>query len=317
MGSGGGLTASTTFDPGGIAARIGALGTEVTPSALAASQALYEPFHEREPYQGVTLERDVPYGAHERQRLDVFAPADAAAGGPVPVLVFFHGGGFVGGDKHRPGSPYNDNVALWAVRHGLVGVNATYRLAPASTWPSGAEDVAAALAWARANAAAYGGDPDRLFLMGTSAGAVHVACYLAHKQFHLDGGVAAAGGILLSGAYDLATFDPAVLRPYLGEDRSRHAACSPLDGLLEEPVPLLFAVAEFDTQEAERQALELVQAHLDRHGRWPRLVRLMGHNHFTATLHLNTPDEALGSQILRLVEEPRTPVTSSSAAPGL
>lgn len=302
MGTGGGLTSETSarFDLDDVAARVAALGTAVAPDVLQASQAIYAPFHEREPYQGVRLTRDTSYGTHPRQRLDVFAPAVPPEGGRLPVLVFFHGGGFVGGDKHRPGTPYHDNVALWAARHGLVGVNATYRLAPESTWPSGAEDVAAVLAWTRANIATHRGDPDRVFLMGTSAGAVHVACYLAHPEFHLPGGVGAAGGILLSGAYDLATFNPDLLRPYLGEDRGRYAERSPLRGLVEEPVPVLYGVAEFDSAEAEHQALQLSSAYEERHGHRPRLVRLMGHNHFTAALHLGTPDEYLGTQILRL-----------------
>lgn len=308
MGTGSGLA----FDVDAVAARIGTLGTTVSPAVLEASKAVYEPFHERAPYQGVHLTRDVSYGAHERQRLDVFAPAATTGDRPLPVLVFFHGGGFVGGDKHRPGTPYNDNVALWAVRHGMVGVNATYRLAPESTWPSGAEDVAAVLTWTRANLATHGGDPDRVYLMGTSAGAVHVASYLAHRQFHLPGGVGAAGGILLSGAYDLTTFDPALLRPYLGEDRGRYAEHSPLPGLVEAAVPVLYGVAEFDSAAAERQALQVVSSYYERHGRWPRLVRLMGHNHFTATLHLGTPDEYLGDQIVRLVEGSRSSASKAS-----
>ena len=55
-----------------------------------------------------------------------------------PVLVFVHGGGFTGGNKSTPGSPFYDNVPLWAARNGLVGVNITYRLAPQHPWPAGA-----------------------------------------------------------------------------------------------------------------------------------------------------------------------------------
>ncbi|MQA87927.1 MAG: alpha/beta hydrolase fold domain-containing protein [Streptosporangiales bacterium] len=323
MGTGGGLNAEIynaeihvvgvdlsglqhhNIDLGAIARRIGELGTAVSPSVLEASKAIYEPFHEREPYRDVRLTRDVAYGAHPRHRLDVFEPSDAPEGGPLqqrPVLLFFHGGGFVGGDKNHPGAPYNDNVALYAVRHGLVGVNVTYRLAPEAGWPAGAEDVAAALAWARANIAAHGGDADQLYLMGTSAGAVHVASYLSHPEFHLPGGAGVAGAILASGAYDLTTFDPDRTAVYLGEDRARLAERSSIRGLVDGEVPVLYVLAEFDPPAAERQALQLLNAYWERHGRWPRFLRLPGHNHFTVTLHLNTPDDAFGRQILAFIE---------------
>jgi hypothetical protein len=66
-------------------------------------------------------------------------------------------------------------------------------------------------------------------------------------------------------------------------------------------VPLLFGVAELEPPDFERQAHRLIGAYLERHGHWPRFVRLMGHNHFTATLHLNTEDDTLGRHILDLV----------------
>ncbi len=156
-----------------MAAKIRSLGNEIAPAAIEGTAKLYAPEHEREPYQGIKMSRDQRYGADPRHLLDVFE--SQARDMPRPVLLFVHGGGFVAGDKHRPGSPYQDNVAIWAVRHGMVGVNMTYRLAPQYPWPAGAMDVGAAVAWVRANIARYGGDPARLFLMGTSAGAAHAA----------------------------------------------------------------------------------------------------------------------------------------------
>ena len=286
-----------SFDPLRLASRVRDLGAVISPAVLEASQALYTPFHEHEPYRGVRLTRDIAYGGHERHRLDLFQPETARE--PAPVLLFVHGGGFVGGDKKRPGTPYQDNVALWAVRHGLIGVNMTYRYAPAFAWPSGAEDVAAALAWLRANVADHGGYPARLCLMGTSAGAVHVASYVAHPAFHPTGGIGVAGAVMLSGLYNLATAQRnELLKVYFGEDPARHEERSSIRGLVAANIPLMFALAEHDPPDSERQALELVNTYCEQHGRWPRFVRLMGHNHFTATLHLNTPDEYFGRQIL-------------------
>src|SRR6185437_250510 len=175
---------------------------------------LYAPLQPKEPYHGVALFRDLHYGPHERNVLDVFAapgqgpasagaqpeggaraeggaqpeaaaaPASAAAprtapagpgGGaahaPRPVLVFIHGGGFNRGAKSTPGSPFYDNIGLWAVDHGLVGVTINYRLAPQYQWPSGIEDLTLVVAWLKGHIAQYGGDPDKIFLWGHSAGA--------------------------------------------------------------------------------------------------------------------------------------------------
>jgi acetyl esterase/lipase len=287
------------FDPRLLASTVRGWGNRISPAILEGSQALYAEFHEREPYSGVNVTRDIAYGAHERQRLDLFFPQSQPA--CAAALVFVHGGGFVGGDKKRPGTPYHDNIALWAARHGLLGVNMTYRHAPVFPWPSGAEDVAAAVQWLRAHLGR--GAPDRIYVMGTSAGAVHVAGYVAQSAFHAEGGSGLAGAILLSGLYDVETAERnKLLKSYFGEDPARYAERSALKGLIESPVPLMFGLAEYDPPDFECQALQLLNAYYERHRRWPRLVRLMGHNHFTATLHLNTPDDCLGRQILAFME---------------
>jgi triacylglycerol lipase len=311
MDAGRGLTTTSrqrpAFDVQVLARRIAHLGTEVSPHVLAASHAMYAPFHERAPYVGIRVDRDVAYGSHPRQRLDVFRSVEPGSGPPRPVVVFVHGGGFVGGDKHRPASPYHDNVAVWAVRRNLVGVTMTYRLAPEFGWPAGTEDVAAALGWVRGNIGAHGGDPDRIHLMGTSAGAVHAASYLARPEFQSPDGPEVASASLLSGAYDLPSFDHDRLRPYYGDDPRRYAELSPLRGLIESPVPVLYVVAEFDPPAAQRQAAALVEAYTRRHGRWPAVLRLTGHNHFTITAHLNTSDDELGRHVL--AEIARHPVS--------
>ena len=124
------------------AEKVKAIGREILPAVMP-SQAIYAGQHETEPYAGVKVTRDARYGPHERNRLDVFAAEGAS--GKRPIFIFVHGGGFVMGDKRAtPDSPYLDNVALWAARHGLVGINITYRLAPEFKFPSGAQVTAAA-----------------------------------------------------------------------------------------------------------------------------------------------------------------------------
>ena len=283
------------------AEKVRAIGREILP-AIMPSQAIYAGQHETEPYAGVKLTRDASYGPHQRNRLDVFAAEGAE--GKRPIFVFVHGGGFVMGDKHQPGSPYLDNIGLWAARHGLVGINITYRLAPEFKFPSGAEDLAAAVVWAREHASEFGGDPDRIFVMGTSAGAVHVADFIAQPQF-APARKGVKGAIVLSGIYD-TTFGGAPPAPaYYGEDLSKHGSMSSLPGLVESEIPIMFVITEFDPEPFERQAERVLQLWTERHGQWPFFVRLMGHNHLTSTFHLNTEDDHLGVQMLRFIADPR------------
>lgn len=292
------MALDSSIDPIKTAEEVRALGREILP-AVPGSQVIYAGQHEEEPYAGVAVARDKAYGPHPRHRLDVFA--EEGASGRRPIFLFVHGGGFVGGDKKHPGSPYLDNVALWAVRSGLVGVNITYRLAPEFLFPAGSEDVAAAVSAVRGYAHEFGGDPDRIFVMGTSAGACHVAGFIAHERF-AEARRGVAGAIFLSGVYDLESLgaDPMSMS-YYGKDQSQWASMSPLGGLVESPIPLQFVLTEFDPPMFERQALRLIEAWSARHGSWPDFVRLMGHNHLTSTFHLNTPDRILGQQMLRFM----------------
>jgi acetyl esterase/lipase len=283
------------MDPS-IARRVAAIGDVVGPEQAAASRELFAPLHEAPPYAGVAVARDAAYGRHERHRLDVFSPAGAR---DLPVVVFVHGGGFVAGDKSVEGTPYHDNVGLWAARAGMVGVTMNYRLAPEHRWPSGAEDVGAAVAWLVANVEARGGDPSRIVLMGSSAGATHVAGYAAMADRH----PAVRGVVLLSGAYDLPRFDRSLLEPYFGDDPTTLETASPLPGLLASGLPILFAVAEHDPPISHHQAAALFDALYERDGRVPPLAYLPGHNHFTEVLHLNAVDDVLGRQIAAFVAE--------------
>ena len=107
--------------PSDIEWKLSALGATINPAEIA---KLYAPLQEKEPYQGIKVTRDLKYGTDERHALDVFVP-DPAGASRRPVLMFVHGGGFTDGDKRIPDSPFYDNIALFAARNGLVGVNAT------------------------------------------------------------------------------------------------------------------------------------------------------------------------------------------------
>ena len=103
--------------------------------------------HPKEPYEGVKVTRDLKYGPDARNVLDVFTPENLS--GPARVMIFIHGGGYVGGNKRgapgSPGEPFYDNFMLFAAKNGMVGVNATYRLAPANRWPACLDDTRASV----------------------------------------------------------------------------------------------------------------------------------------------------------------------------
>lgn len=285
--------------PEDLAWKLLELGRVVDPLKTA---ALYAPLQQKEPYQGVKVERDVKYGPADRHLLDVFTP-DPAAAAPQPVLIYIHGGGFIAGSKRNPGNPFYDNVMLWAARSGFVGVNATYRLAPAFPWPAGAEDMGAIVQWVAENVATRGGDPGRIFLMGQSAGAVHVASYVSHGEFHRVKGGGLAGAIMVSGIYDL-TASPAgdAELAYYGSDPSRYAERSSLQGLLASPIPFLITAAELDPPRFVEQFELLKQASCKRPSGCARSFMLPQHSHMSEVYAINTPDTRLTNEVLEFVK---------------
>jgi acetyl esterase/lipase len=141
---------------------------------------------------------NIAYGADPRHRLDVYVPE--RAGVPRPVVVFWHGGRWRFGDK----ADYRFVGAALA-ESGYVAVVANYRHYPQVKMPGFMDDAARAASWAFAHATQFGGDRERLYLMGHSAGA-HLASLvtLDTRYFAATGQPAprVAGVIGLSGPYD-------------------------------------------------------------------------------------------------------------------
>jgi triacylglycerol lipase len=277
-----------------IAAKLEAIGARIDAQRTA---EIYAPLHAQEPYVGVTVVRDLRYGPTERNVLDVFTSSEAAAG--KPVIVFVHGGGFARGAKQTPGSPFYDNVMLWAARASLVGVNINYRLAPEHTWPSGVQDLTAVVAWLKANITDHGGDPERIFLWGHSAGAAHAGDYIATRTLH-DKPTGLAGAILTSGFYDLGD-EVSVWQAYYGADVSTYAERSSLAGLARADLPLLVTDAELDdAKQFQAQAERLAAARVAA-GRPVQYLHLLGHSHLSETYAVGTTDESLSAPVAAFI----------------
>jgi acetyl esterase/lipase len=141
-----------------------------------APETLLEPLNWSTRSDGIAREIDLAYGAGPRQQLDVYAPIQAHG---APVLLFWHGGSWKGGDKDR----YRF-VGARLARQGFVVAIPNYRLAPEAAFPAFEQDAALAVRWMRDHARDFGGDPARMFLSGHSAGG-HIALLLALDDRYL------------------------------------------------------------------------------------------------------------------------------------
>jgi acetyl esterase/lipase len=116
---------------------------------------------------------DVPYAGTDnpRQRLDLYLPKERRGDGPLPLVVFIHGGAWRAGDKRggvRMVAPHADTGRF-------AGASVGYRLSGEAIWPAQIHDCKAAIRWLKANAGKYNLDPDRLAVWGSSAGGHLVA----------------------------------------------------------------------------------------------------------------------------------------------
>jgi acetyl esterase len=167
-------------------------------------------------------------GAPEREiSAEIYVPQ---YDGPLPVLVFVHGGGWYKGSAED-----ERKLGMQIAEAGFVVVNVDYALAPEHPFPAGLEDVLYAVEWTAANIADYSGDPARLALGGASAGANLSAA--ATGVLHADPDAPRIGALLLLyGIFDLAPIGQipgpnAVFEAYLGEawrDRLTDPRVSPI-----------------------------------------------------------------------------------------
>jgi len=291
-------TAALAQMPSDIAEKIAALGRVVDPENTA---KIYTPLQEKEPYAGVKVMRDVKYGDDVRNVVDIFVP-EMGAGGRA-VLMFVHGGGMIRGNKHPPGSAFYDNIMLFAARHGMVGVNVEYRLAPQFPWPAGNKDLAAAVRLVADKAAELGADPTRVYLMGHSAGATHVASYVSHPEFHGPKGSGLAGAILSSGGYDFTKDEQSEGRiAYFGSDPALLAQRSAVAGLIKTKLPLMISSAELDPPQIAAQSALLKDALCKSEHGCVRSIVLPKHSHMSESYSINTADTQLSDQILEFIK---------------
>src|SRR5438445_7108728 len=147
-------------------------------------------------YPGVTIARDVSFGPHPKDLVDIFSP-DKDAGNRT-VLIYVPGGG---GNKieqqDREANAFYDNIGRWAVKNDMIAV--TMQRHPGANWDDGGKDISTMIQWLQGNIAKYKGNPDRMFIWAHSAGNGPLGIYIGHPELHGPKGPGVKGAIFMSG----------------------------------------------------------------------------------------------------------------------
>jgi arylformamidase len=225
---------------------------------------------------GMQVMRNVAYGPHRLHQLDVFVPAGAQTNS-VPVLVFWHGGGWTNGYRN-----YNDFLAPLVTQLGCILVSPSYRLVGEAKLPAALDDARAALSFVMKNAIDWGGN-DRVILAGHSAGG-HIAAYTALQGQHTSAPVHAC--LPISGIMDL--HHPAPAAGSLEERVYTMVLSAPDDDALYSPiswaagnrVPCVLTMGERDSERVRRSNARLARVLAQGSAR-SNLVVLPQADHFT------------------------------------
>ena len=308
--------------PPQIAKQLVAIGRGVCPQETA---QLYLPLHSRPPYRGVSVARDISTGPDPRNVVDVFTSEQD--GGSRPVLIYVPGGP---GNRHLDvpnNEVFYDNVPLWAVKNGMVGVLMQRR--PGNAWDDPAKDIAKVVQWVDQNVARYKGDPTRVFLWAQSAGNVPAGTYVGHPELYGPKGVDLKGVIFMSAAtFNILPAAPprtgpntpcgpqsgsapaAAPAPAAGgppsapPDAATQLARSNLPGLVSSRVPFLITAAELDPPGIIAFA-ETLRGQLCKAGRCPTYVVFKDHSHISEVMSPNTTDDSVTGPILKWIRSVR------------
>lgn len=296
--------------PDSLRALMAEIGPRWTTNRAGNIALMIEKFSEvlqQSPRDGIAVRRDVAYGAHPRQRFDVYVPAEERRN--RAALLFVHGGAFMDGHRNRTEFIYS-NVPVYFAQNGVVGINVGYRLGGDATYPGATQDVAAVVAWTRAHADELGIGRERIFLMGHSAGAAHAASYAYDDRLHPPDGPGLAGLIVLSGRVraDNRPENPnadKVVAYYESADQGRLDDASPVSHVGPDSVPTLVAWGEYENPLLDVHCAELVFQLAAAKTRAPPVVWLRGHNHTSTMAHIGTADDELGRAMLAFIADPR------------
>ncbi len=215
---------------------------------------------------------NIPYGSRPRQRLDVYSCGTAEA----PTLLYIHGGYWQMGDKESYGF-IGDSVLASGYNFVLV----EYTLAPEVRMDEIVSEIHEAIDWVIVNIDEYGGDPRRVFISGHSAGGHLTAMGMSDQRV--------AGGIAISGLFDLEPIRLNYLNQKLGLDEAEMLRNSPMNNIPSEPSPLVVTVGLGELPELIRQSEDYYNA-WQCHGHPSQYLPIPERDHFSVLQELAKPD---------------------------
>ena len=236
--------------------------------------------------------RDVPYGAGDDERLDIYPPTATGA----PIHVHIHGGSWRFRNK--------DDGALMAPRFVAAGaalVAPDFSLIPKARIPDMIGQLRRALAWVYANAESFGGDRDNIHLSGHSSGA-HLAGVLLTTDWQAMGLPAdlIKTGLLMSGMYDLRPVMLSARSDYVKLSAAEVLELSAILHLERINVPILLACGTAETPEFQRHPQTFAAA-LRATGKSVETLVVEEANHFQMLQEAGSPDSPLSSAAVALM----------------
>jgi len=270
---------------------------------LAASVLSQQAACSLEDLESVVATRDVDYlagtdYAEDKDKLDVFMPEGAAG---VPVIVFFHGGALQQGDKS-----HGEVLAMRFVPEGVGVVSANYRLSPGVMHPAHIQDAAAAFAWVIKNVEGYGGNPERVYVSGHSAGA-YLATLMALDPAHLAAhghGLDAVRGTIAISPF-LYVEETAKDRPKTvwGEDPDAWMNASVTPHIEPGKGPMLLIYADGDAEWRRGQNETFGEAMRTAGNSDIRVMEVPNRDHNTLMTQMNTADDQIGGLVIKFIRE--------------
>jgi len=236
--------------------------------------------------------------ADAKDKLDIYMPLGATG---APVVVYFHGGGLMYGDKNL-----GQVVAERLLAQGIGLVSANYRLSPGVMHPAHVQDAAAATAWVYNNIAEYGGDPRKLYVGGHSAGA-YLAALLALDPQHLQ-----QHDMALSDIRGAIPISPFLYVEETARDRSKSIWGEvPLDWLAasvtphvtagKPPMLLIYADGDDPWRRAQNEKLARELTMIGNEA--VRAVEVSNRDHTSLISEINAADDQIGGLVATFIDE--------------